>query len=199
MWNFIDSISQDKLDAWFRGFTILAISLPILGAILGGVCGWGAFIVSTRIGDLQAADLQKAQAETAHIREQLAGRDFTQDQHDRLVSVVKGLPHSVTSKVIFDSAVGNLDAKRYGGLIAKALSDALGVPIDEPLGLSTCVECTGVWVCVNESATAKTAEDGKVIRQAFELAGVTGAKFCTDPRDGQGTSDTVKVIVGPKQ
>jgi len=60
MWNFIDNIPQANLDSWFRGFTILAISLPILGAIMGGVCGWGAFIVSNRIGNLQTADLRQA-------------------------------------------------------------------------------------------------------------------------------------------
>jgi Skp family chaperone for outer membrane proteins len=145
------------------------------------------------------ADFDKAQAETAHIKEQLAGREFTQDEHDRLVSLIRELPHSPTSKILFDSFVGNADAKRYGGLIAKALSDAVGMPIDGPPGLSTCGECTGVWVCVNENATAETSEDGRAIRKAFELAGVSGAKFCQDPRNGQGTPTTVKVLVGPKE
>lgn len=130
------------------------------------------------------ADAEKARAETARIKEQLAGREFTQDQHDRVASLIEGLPRPLASTMLFDSAVGNGDAKRYGGLIARALSDAVGRPIDGPLGLSTCVECTGVWVCVNENATAKTSEDGRAIREAFELAGVTGAKFCRDPKNG---------------
>jgi hypothetical protein len=61
VWNFIDNIPKDSLDSWYRWLTIFAIGLPILGAILGGVFGWGAFIVSNRIGNLQTADFRKAE------------------------------------------------------------------------------------------------------------------------------------------
>jgi hypothetical protein len=47
MWNFIDNLPQDSLDSWYRWLTIFTIGLPILGAIMGGICGWGAFTVST--------------------------------------------------------------------------------------------------------------------------------------------------------
>jgi hypothetical protein len=144
-------------------------------------------------------DISAARAETARIKEAMSWREFSNAQHDRLVSLGRGISRSPESKVLFDSVVGNPEAKRYGRLIAKALSDAIGVPIDEPLGMSTCVECTGVWVCVNESATAETLAEGKAIRGAFELAGITGAKFCTDPKNQQGTPSMVKVIVGPKE
>ena len=69
MWNFIDGIPQANLSAWYRILTFFAIGLPILGATMGGVCGWGAFRVSNRIGDLQAVDLRQAQqtAKNANI------------------------------------------------------------------------------------------------------------------------------------
>jgi hypothetical protein len=40
MWNFVDNLSQDGLDSWYRWLTILAIGLPIFGAVAGGICGW---------------------------------------------------------------------------------------------------------------------------------------------------------------
>jgi hypothetical protein len=61
LWNFIDSIPLTSLDSWYRWFTILAIGLPILGAVMGGMFGWGAFIVSNRIGNLQTAEIQTLQ------------------------------------------------------------------------------------------------------------------------------------------
>ena len=61
MWSFADSIPEASLDTWYRWLTILAIGLPILGAIMGGVFGWGAFIVSARIGDLQTTHLNQAE------------------------------------------------------------------------------------------------------------------------------------------
>jgi hypothetical protein len=55
VWNFVDSLPEGSLDAWYRTLTFLAIGIPILGALIGGVCGWGAFVVSGRISDLQTA------------------------------------------------------------------------------------------------------------------------------------------------
>jgi hypothetical protein len=69
MWNFIDNLPQDSLDSWYRWLTIFTIGLPILGAIMGGICGWGAFTVSNRISDLQAAALKRAQDTAAEVRE----------------------------------------------------------------------------------------------------------------------------------
>lgn len=144
-------------------------------------------------------DAAEARLETAHIKEAMAWREFTKAQHDIMVSFLQGLPHSLKSTVFVDSSVGNADAKRYGSLIANALSDAIGAPIANPAGLSTCIECTGVWVCVNKNAAENTFEDGKVIGRAFEIAGIVGTKLCTDPNNGQGTSTTIKIIVGPKE
>ena len=71
MEHLIDSIPQASLRFWYCWLTIFAIGLPILGAIMGGVCGWGAFIVSSRISDLQVAALRQAE-NTATEAEELA-------------------------------------------------------------------------------------------------------------------------------
>jgi hypothetical protein len=139
------------------------------------------------------------QLELTKLQAQLSWREFSIDKQGELSALARQLSRPEAAVVLFDSVVGNPEAKRYGTLLANALSDPAGAPIDAPQGLSTCVECTGVWVCVNGNADAAIAEYGKVIRGALETVGVVGAKFCTDPRNRQGSSSTVKVIVGPKE
>ena len=139
------------------------------------------------------------ESEVLKLQAAASWREFSQEGHDKLVSLMKGVPHPPGSSLFFDSVVGNPEAKRYGSLLAKALSDAIGSPIDEPRGLSTCLECTGVWVCVNKNATAEIPEYGKAIRGALESVGVVGAQFCDDPANGQGSPTTIKIIVGPKE
>jgi hypothetical protein len=68
MWSFIDNIPQASLDFWFRWLTFLAIGLPILGAAMGGVCGWGAFIVSNRIGNLQKQIINRQNVEIETLK-----------------------------------------------------------------------------------------------------------------------------------
>jgi len=58
MENFIDSMPQASLDFWYRWLTYLTIGLPILG----GLCGLAAFMVGSRISDLQAVALKRALA-----------------------------------------------------------------------------------------------------------------------------------------
>jgi len=40
---------------------VATIGLPVLGAVLGAMCGWGAFVVGNRLGEFQTADLTEAQ------------------------------------------------------------------------------------------------------------------------------------------
>jgi hypothetical protein len=170
-----------------RGKKLLILSLAsdtLFTVLVFGTDGW--------IGTIQRREI-------IALEERLAWREFLPEQHDKVVSLIAQLPKKPTSQVVVDSVVGDPEAKRYGDLLTKALSDALNMPIEEPLGLSTCLQCTGVWICVNENATADTAQDGKIIRDVFDAVGVKGAQFCTDPRNSQGTSSTVKLIVGPKE
>jgi hypothetical protein len=150
----------------------------------------------------QAAELRNKnlalESEVLTLRAAATWREFSGSQHDSLVSLIKNLGNAPKSKVLFDSVVGNPEAKHFGDLLAKALSDALEMPIDEPPGLSTCVQCTGVWVCVDADATEAASADGQIVRAALERAGVADAKFCTDPKNGQGGPTIVKVLVGPK-
>jgi len=70
MWSFIDHMPEGSLDSWYRWLTIFAIGLPIIGAITGGICGWGAFMVSDRIANLQTLTVEQAKedANTANTR-----------------------------------------------------------------------------------------------------------------------------------
>jgi hypothetical protein len=83
----IERIPQDSLDFWYRWLTGLAIGLPILGAILGGLCGWGAFNVSNRISNLQSAEN--------------AGRRLSKEQHDEIAAAVGRKP-PIRITVAFD-------------------------------------------------------------------------------------------------
>ena len=102
------------------------------------------------------------------------------------------------SKLSFDSVVGNVEAKLYGDKLAKALSEALGKPIDEPMGLRVCAVCVGVLVCTDENATARTLQEKATIRQAFELAGVPNAMLCNDPKNRVGP-DQIQIVIGAKK
>lgn len=193
-----------------------AVILGVVGELIGD---GGIFEAGDRLQELEtkavssanlkageaverAAQLEKdaaiARSELEKLRAAASWREFNKANHDKFVSLVKSLPKPIASTVIFDSVVGNPEAKHLGDLLAKALSDALSVNIEEPRGLSTCLQCTGVWVCVNSDAAPETVENGKAIRAAFEQSGVADAKFCEDPKNAMGSQSTIKTLVGPK-
>ena len=110
MWNFIDSIPLTSLDSWYRWFTILAIGLPILGAVMGGMFGWGAFIVSNRIGNLQTAEIQTLQP--WHLLE---------DQQKKLTEEL----HSLSpGNVVFSHRLMDGDGEDYAKEIAAIFKSA---------------------------------------------------------------------------
>jgi len=78
MWNFADSLPESSLDSWYRWLTVLTIGLPILG----GLCGFAAFMVSSRISSLQALALKNAQ-NTAAEAKQVAMPRHLRDDHKR--------------------------------------------------------------------------------------------------------------------
>ena len=70
------------------------------------------------------------QAEVLKLQDAALWRNFTKEQSDTLISLAKkNLVRAPTFTVLFDSVVGNPEAKRYGGQIAPALSVALGLTI----------------------------------------------------------------------
>ena len=118
MWNVIDNIPQASLNSWFRWLTIFAIGLPILGAITGGVCGWGAFIVSTRIGNLQTADLREAE----QTIQTLTPRHITKDQSAELIRLLKPVPKK--APIFFNPLMGSGEAVKFSDEIKQVLTNA---------------------------------------------------------------------------
>jgi hypothetical protein len=92
MWSFIDNIPEANLDSWYRWLTVFAIGLPILGAIMGGVCGWSAFIVSTRIGNSQTAALVQVTTELNATQEKLAPWTLSDAQEKQFLAYLKDAP-----------------------------------------------------------------------------------------------------------
>ena len=138
------------------------------------------------------------QSDVLKLQEAASWRDFSGPQRDKFISLTKKhLVRAPTFAISIDSVVGNPEAKRYGGQIAAALSAAFGVSVAEPRGLSSCVECTGVWVCINANSEG-LSDDAKALTDLLKIAGVRSTKFCTDPRNGQGVNN-IKIIVGPKE
>ena len=101
MWTLIESIPRDNLDGWYRWLTGLAIGLPILGAVLGGLWGWGAFTVSNRIGNLQSAEMLTIQKRLNNEVKKHAGRRLSKEQHDEIAAAVRREP-PIRVTVAFD-------------------------------------------------------------------------------------------------
>jgi hypothetical protein len=69
---------------------------------MGGICGWGAFLVSERIGNLQAADVTQAREGAAKANERAAEaqaslqqfkapRNLSPEQQSTIVDAIKPL------------------------------------------------------------------------------------------------------------
>ena len=85
----------------------------------------------------RAAKLEKdnlgLQAEVLELRKSVTWRDLTIEQNLKIVANILRTVHVPPTHIVFDSVVGNPEAKRYGDLLSKALSSAVGATIDEPL------------------------------------------------------------------
>jgi hypothetical protein len=123
MWNFVDNLSQDGLDSWYRWLTIFAIGLPILGAIAGGICGWGAFTVSNRINDLQAAALKHAQNTAAEARKFAMPRRLSPETAGRMLAVARQFCPQI-KRIPVTAANGNQEAQAYALDFVKVFKDA---------------------------------------------------------------------------
>jgi hypothetical protein len=146
------------------------------------------------------AHLAEALREVQVLQAAAAWREFPRADSDKLVALTRQrFSGTLPVTVSFSSVIGNPEALRYGQLLSTALSTGLATPIAPPNGLSTCLECTGVWVVVNVNATSIAASDARIIRDLLELAGVKGSKFSTDPNNGQGAANNIMIIVGPKE
>ena len=98
VWDFIGNLPQANLDAWYRYLTIFAIGLPVLGAIMGGVCGWGAFRVSDRIGALQAAQMQNQGTAITAQKDVVDSQLQTISQQNQQITALTGELKSVRER-----------------------------------------------------------------------------------------------------
>jgi|SRR5579864_5600271 len=193
--DFTDWVTEDT-KKWLGKASALVL---IFGLAAEGIAQVNANGTTARIVAILNNEAAQANERAAALEQAASWRELSRDQHDKIVALIKESPNLHPERVLFDSVVGNPEAQRYGNLLSAALSEGLGISISKPLGLSTCLECTGVWVCVDNDVTAETIEDGKLIRGILEASGVQGAKFCTDPKNGQGGPTVVKILVGPKE
>jgi hypothetical protein len=108
----IDNVPRESLDAWFRILTFLAIGLPILGAIMGGICGWGAFAVSNRISDLQAIALKLAQDMAAEAKEIAKHRRLSPEIATKMLPVARQFCRQI-KRVPVTASNGNQEAQAY--------------------------------------------------------------------------------------
>jgi hypothetical protein len=123
MEHLIDSIPQASLDSWYRWLTIFAIGLPILGAIMGGVCGWGAFVVSSRISDLQVVALKQAENTATEAKELARPRRLSPEESRKMLIVARQLCSKI-KRVPVTAANGNQEAQAYAFDFVKLFKDA---------------------------------------------------------------------------
>ena len=166
MWSYINNIPRDNLDAWFRGLTVFAIGLPIAGAIMGGICGWGAFLVSERIGNLQAADVTQAREGAAKANERAAeaqaalekfkaARSLSPEQQSTIVDAIKPFAGQEFAGTV---AAGVPDASSLWATLDKTLRAAHWVR-RLPWGLATGDPPAGIPVSPNKGVTIFVPQD----------------------------------------
>jgi hypothetical protein len=123
MWNFVNNIPRDSLDAWFRVLTFLSIGLPIIGAIMGGICGWGAFKVSDRISDLQAIALKQAQETAAEAKGFAKLRRLPPETVAKMLPAARQFCPQI-KRVPVTAANGNQEAQTYASDFVNVFKDA---------------------------------------------------------------------------
>ena len=123
MGHLLDNIPGPSLDSWYRRLTVLAIAIPILGAILGGLCGYAAFMVSSRISNLQAVALKHAENTAAEAREFARSRRLSPEKTAKMLVVARQLC-SKTKRVPVTAANGNQEAQDYALDFVKVFKDA---------------------------------------------------------------------------
>ncbi len=119
MWNFADSLPEGSLNSWYRWLTLLTIGLPILG----GVCGYAAFMVSSRISGLQAVALKQAQDTAAEAREFAMPRRLSPEAAAKMLVAARQFCSNI-KRVPVTAANGNQEAQAYASDFVKLFKDA---------------------------------------------------------------------------
>ena len=195
MWSFADSIPEASLDTWYRWLTILAIGLPILGAIMGGVFGWGAFIVSARIGDLQTTHLNQAEQTISRQSveiQSLKPREVLATQSNELLRLLT----DTHGKIGFISQVMNGESADYGEKLARVFGQA-GWDIAPAIRNST----NDLPGYVTLAGTNPKLEPlGMIVAKALNAAGIDCRPQWIQPNTvgGDLQTDTIYVVIGRK-
>jgi hypothetical protein len=167
MWHFIESLPEASLDSWYRWLTFFAIGLPILGAITGGICGWGAFVVSGRVSDLQTTALHRLEAAKQP-------RHLTEQQKSDLSKLLRDGPKG---QVVITTLSLETDAPEFAQEIYAVLSDAgFGVQISDKIWLRLKLDGFYIVAANARPAPAHTA----FIQRCFQTAGIR-LKALEDP------------------
>jgi hypothetical protein len=161
---FVDNIAEPSLDSWYRLLTYFAIGLPILGAILGGLCGIAAFRVSSRISDLQAIALNNAENAATEARELARQRCLSSDHTAKMLVVARQFCSEI-KRIPVTAANGNQEAQAYALDFVKVFKDAgctsdLELPIP---GLTPDVQGVRVGVRSSADIPAEVGLIGKIL------------------------------------
>jgi hypothetical protein len=198
MWNFVENIPRDSLDSWFRWLTLLTIVLPVLGAILGAVCGWGAFVVSNRIGDLQTADLRQAQ--------QTISRQNTEIEHLKPWSLSETQANTLRAGLSSFSPGTVAFAYRLMDGEGKGFADQLSAIFKTPgwsiggSGGSSLNTFTGITVAIDAaSSNAALRQTANRLCDLFTKVGIhCGADLVPHRLGGPIAPGTILIIIGTK-
>jgi hypothetical protein len=204
VWNVIDNIPEGNLDSWYRWLTIFAIGVPILGAIAGGVCGWAAFIVSERIGNLQTVTVRQAKedANTAKLAlgKYRAPRILTAEQQNTIIDTLKPF---AGQKYSLSVAAGNepeallcvLDAilQRAGWIQHPMIGS---VAVGTPCGMAALNSLSAIDARRGPNATRATIAAINALVEALAPTDAA-ARGATDPINNS-TEDVIILMVGAK-
>jgi hypothetical protein len=178
--SFLDNLPQGSLDSWFRWLTIFAISFPILGAVIGGICAWGAFTVGNRISYLQAAAVREA-------RELATSRGLHPDAPTtaKMFALAKQLCPKI-HKFPVTAANGNQEAQAYAADFVEVFKAAgcntdLQLPIP---GLTPDVEGVKIGVRNYTDISAAAELIAKILSAgeiSYEVAPLKGDFFPDEP------------------
>jgi hypothetical protein len=199
MWNFIYNIPREGLDTWFRWLTILAIGLPVLGALLGAACGLGGFFVSNRIGELQTADLRQAGQTISRQNteiETLKPWRLSSEQQKTLLEEIRAFP---AGTIAFAYRVMDGEGKDFAEQLAEIFKSA-GWSIGG-IGGSSLNDLPGkVTVAIDAaSSTAEFLKSADRVCDAFTRAGIPcGGDLKPNTLGGPVEPGIILVVIGRK-
>jgi hypothetical protein len=193
MWSFINTIPRDSLDAWSRWLTIFAIGLPALGGLLGGLCGWGAFLISDRIGQFQKTDLAQARQTISHQNAEIDRLKPWRVSEEGIKTLQAALKSISPAKLVFAYRLMDGEGKDFSEQLA-GIFRAAGWLIGG-IGGSSLNNFPGVTVAAHRNLVPTADHLCDLLTQA----GIhCGADLAPNSIGGPIEPDTILIIVGRK-